>query len=89
MSPNLSTLIASTFVGGSQDDGRNGTGARYATNNTNQPTRISYGDAHRGQIVQDANGDLYVTSSTQSTNFPVNNVSIFNFPRRNSNGCRF
>ncbi len=71
MSSNLSTLIASTFVGGSRDDGRNGSGARYATNNTNQRTRISYGDAHRGQIVQDANGDLYVTSSTRSHNFPT------------------
>ncbi|MEP1069032.1 MAG: PKD domain-containing protein, partial [Crocinitomicaceae bacterium] len=63
----LSVLTASTFVGGSGVDGANVDENFAGTANT----KFSYGDAHRGQIVFDSAGDLYVVSSTQSTDFPT------------------
>jgi PKD repeat protein len=54
-------LLASTYVGGSNNDGLN-----YPS-----PLSINYGDGARGEILVDANDNVYVTSSTQSTDFPV------------------
>ena len=53
-------LLASTYVGGGGTDGINTSSLRY-----------NYGDQFRGEIILDANGDVYVASSTQSQNFPV------------------
>lgn len=53
-----STLLASTYVGGSLDDGINN-------------IFMNYGDAFRGEIVADNNGNCYVSSMTVSTNFPT------------------
>ncbi len=55
-----SALIASTYVGGSDTDGLNTTSLRY-----------NYGDQFRGDIVLDANNNVYIASHTKSTNFPV------------------
>lgn len=51
-------LIGSTYLGGSDDDGR-----QNMTNN--------YGDTYRGEIVTDAAGNIYIASSTRSTEYPV------------------
>jgi len=53
-----SALIGSTFLGGSGVDGVN-----QSAPNTN--------DANRGEIILDAQNNIYVTSSTLSGNFPV------------------
>jgi gliding motility-associated-like protein len=53
-----SSLVASTFVGGSGTDGINIGALNY-----------NYGDPFRGEIIVE-NGFVYVTSSTQSADFP-------------------
>ena len=54
-------LIASTYVGGSKNDGLN-----YPS-----PLSINYADGARGEVLIDANDNVYVTSTTKSTDFPV------------------
>ncbi len=60
LSSDGSTMIASTFVGGSSTDGLNSSILRYG-----------YGDQFRGEIILDDNDNVYVTSMTKSSNFPV------------------
>lgn len=60
LSANGSTLIASTYVGGSGTDGLNTSSLRY-----------NYGDQFRGDIIVDGSNNVYVSSHTTSSNFPV------------------
>ena len=53
-------LLASTYVGGSGTDGLNTLNLHY-----------NYGDQFRGEIILDANNNVYIASTTQSSNFPV------------------
>lgn len=55
-----STVLGSTYVGGTGNDGVN-----IGTLNYN------LGDSYRGEITLDAAGDVYVASSTNSGNFPL------------------
>ena len=61
--PNGTALLASTFVGGTSTDGLNAASLFY-----------NYGDQFRGEIVLDANQNVYVSSTTTSTNFPTTNA---------------
>jgi len=70
VSKNGSQLLASTYLGGSGNDGMN-PGA--------SPLVRNYGDQLRGDIITDATGNIYVSSVTQSANFPVNNSFGLNF----------
>lgn len=54
-------LQASTFVGGSANDGLN----------TALGLDYNYADEFRGEIIVDANDNCYVASSTESNDFPV------------------
>jgi len=54
------TLIGSTYVGGSANDGIN-TGALH----------FNYADDFRGDILADGKGNIYAATCTQSSNFPV------------------
>lgn len=56
-----STLIGSTFVGGSGNDGLN----------VGSAVDFNYGDPFRGEINTDLSGNVYVASCTESSNFPV------------------
>lgn len=58
------TLIGSTLVGGTSNDGLNPSGG---------PLTRNYGDQLRGDIITDEAGDIYVSTVTQSANFPVIN----------------
>lgn len=58
-------LLGSTFLGGSQNDGLNPQVAGQLVRN--------YGDQLRGDIITDAVGDIYISTVTASTNFPVAN----------------
>ncbi|MBG8553004.1 DUF7948 domain-containing protein [Hymenobacter guriensis] len=69
LSANGSTLLASTLLGGSGWDGLNvDTG-----NSAGNFLARNYGDTFRGDIITDAEGNVYVASCTSSNNFPVKN----------------
>jgi hypothetical protein len=55
-------LLASTYVGGNMNDGLNMPGGPLTTN---------YGDEMRGDVITDDQGNVYVSSVTSSSNFPV------------------
>lgn len=55
------TLIGSTYIGGSGNDGLN----------ISPQTEYNYGDSYRGEIIVDNTGDCYISSCTFSTNFPT------------------
>jgi gliding motility-associated-like protein len=59
---NGTALLASTYIGGTSTDGLNSASLFY-----------NYGDQFRGEIVLDANQNVYVSSTTTSTNFPTQN----------------
>lgn len=61
---NGNTLEASTFVGGTDNDGVN----------TAVGLKFNYADEFRGEIDLDANDNVYVASSTYSINFPTVNA---------------
>lgn len=61
---NGNTLMASTFVGGSGNDGVN----------TAAGLKFNYADEFRGEVDLDANDNVFVVSSTFSTNFPTVNA---------------
>jgi hypothetical protein len=59
-----SVLIASTLVGGSDNDGMNPTFSALVAN---------YGDQLRGDIISDAENNIYISTVTSSDDFPVIN----------------
>ena len=65
LSANGNQLLASTYLGGTGNDGLNAT-AEFNFNN--------YGDQFRGEIALDSLGNIYVASSTTSADFPVVNA---------------
>ncbi len=54
------SLLGATYIGGSGNDGCNISSLKF-----------NYGDQFRGEIVLDAQDNVYVASMTQSGNFPV------------------
>ncbi len=74
-----SQLVASTYIGGSGTDGLNG--AYFVSQGhikNSYPTGYNYGDLYRGEIIETANGDLLVVSSTRSANFPTTPLTFDN-----------
>lgn len=61
LSADGSALQASTFIGGSANDGLN----------TNSGLKFNYADEMRGEVLLDQNGDVIIVSSTFSADFPV------------------
>ncbi|MDR3046084.1 MAG: gliding motility-associated C-terminal domain-containing protein [Bacteroidales bacterium] len=56
-----SSLLASTFIGGTENDGMN----------TSARLKYNYGDAAKGEILLDKNQNVYIVSSTFSEDFPT------------------
>jgi gliding motility-associated-like protein len=54
-------VLSSTFLGGTSNDGLN----------LADPTTFNYADEIRGEIDLDEDGNVYIATSTFSTNFPV------------------
>lgn len=55
-------LLSSTYIGGTANDGQNP---------PTSPLTANYGDPLRGDIITDSNGDVFVSSVTASSNFPL------------------
>ncbi len=55
-------LVASSYFGGSLNDG---------LNPNNSPLVRNYGDQLRGDIISDASGNIFVSTVTSSTDFPA------------------
>jgi len=68
-------LIGSTVIGGSSDDGIN---VRKKFDNPvgAGTTRRNYGDDARSEVILDGANNIYVVSSTQSSDFPVAGTGI-------------
>jgi PKD repeat protein len=64
VSKNGNQLLACSYFGGTQNDG---------LNPTISPLVRNYGDQLRGDIISDANGNIFISTVTSSTNFPVSN----------------
>lgn len=62
LSSDGSDLLASTYLGGGENDGLNLSSLNY-----------NYGDVFRGEIILDHNKDVVFTSSTKSDAFPIVN----------------
>ena len=67
LSANGSNVSAGTFLGGTNNDGISN------PNNTVAGTNIAfnYGDQLRGEIIVDQNSNVFITSTTGSSNFPT------------------
>jgi gliding motility-associated-like protein len=63
LNANGTNLIASTYIGGSNTDGLSTNSLHY-----------NYGDQFRGEITLDDNQNVYVSSTTESSNFPTVNA---------------
>lgn len=73
------SLLASTFIGGSSNDGLN----------MNTPLRKNYADESRGEIVVDEQSNVYVVSCTYSENFPTTAQTFQPTFGQGKEGCIF
>ena len=78
-------LLASTFFGGSGDDGVNVD----AYESYLGSLKYNYADDGRGDVLVDAANNVYVASCTQSPNFPYTMGAIQNSLRGNQDACVF
>jgi hypothetical protein len=67
ISPDGSQLLACTLIGGSSNDGLNPSGGLLVKN---------YGDQLRGDVITDAQGNIFISTVTSSTDFPA--INSFN-----------
>lgn len=79
LSSDGSQLLASTFVGGSQNDGVN----------SSSMLAFNYGDYYRGEIQTDSLDNFYVASCTYSSDFPVTPGSFQQLSGGGLDGCIF
>lgn len=69
ISANGQQLIASTYIGGNDNDGVN-----YNSNLSYDSLMTNFGDNSRGEIMLDSIGNCIIASCTRSSNFPVLNA---------------
>lgn len=65
-------LIGSTYIGGSSDDGVNISSSFLAEQTT---IKYNYGDNSRSEVIVDKSGNIYVASSSKSTDFPLTSTA--------------
>lgn len=76
ISSNGQNLMASTYMGGSLNDGVNSkvTSGTYNSVAAYDSLTSNYGDQFRGEIMLDGSGNCLIASCSRSTNFPVLNA---------------
>ncbi len=79
------TLLASTYVGGSADDGVN----MSSLENVLSELKYNYADDDRGDVIVDDNNNVYVASCTNSTNFPTTPGAYKTTACGMQDGCAF
>ncbi|MBI2279482.1 MAG: gliding motility-associated C-terminal domain-containing protein [Bacteroidetes bacterium] len=85
LSTNGDVLLASTYLGGSKNDGLNSTAAANSPLNV---LKYNYADEIRGEIDIDKNNNVYVVSCTRSDDFPIiGNVFQPNFGGGDLDAC--
>ncbi|MFM2136687.1 MAG: hypothetical protein RL021_2087 [Bacteroidota bacterium] len=84
LSENGDSLIASTFVGGTGEDGLNTTSSFTGTG----PLKYNYSDESRGEIITNA-GTYIIGSCTRSSDFPVTSGCIQSAPAGIQDGVVF
>lgn len=72
LSPAGSALVASTYMGGTADDGVNFDSTEVGYGHL----KFNYGDDARSEVQVDNLGNVYVAGCTNSTNFPVTPTAI-------------
>lgn len=72
-------LVNSTYIGGTGNDGIN----------RGSELHYNYGDAFRGEIIVDVNDNIYVASTTSSTDFPTNSPTQGTYGGGGLDGCVF
>ena len=86
LNPSGTALMASTFVGGSGEDGVN----INANFTLNASLKYNYADDSRGDIMLDAAGNCYVSSCTKSIDFPATaGAAQSSFQGGTQDGCVF
>ncbi|HOX81924.1 MAG TPA: PKD domain-containing protein [Chryseolinea sp.] len=80
LSPNGDQLIGSTFLGGSGNDGLN------IPKQSGGPLVVNYGDEMRGDVITDEIGNVYISSVTSSSDFPIVNGFDNSFNGGNTDG---
>ncbi len=78
---NGSNLLASTYLGGSGEDGIN---FSLGFNGNQNTLKYNYGDDSRSEVIVDNSGNIYLAASTQSTNFPTTTNAV----KRNLTGAQ-
>lgn len=68
-------LLASTLIGGSKNDGLNYFGY-YMNENIDTSLYYNYADGARGEVICDADGNIYVGTCTFSSDFPTTQNSF-------------
>lgn len=74
LNSNGSALIGSRIIGGNADDGVN-VKAKIVSTGYGQSIDRNYGDDGRSEVIVDEGGNIYLSSCTQSVNFPVLNAA--------------
>ena len=77
LSNNGGSLLSSTFLGGSENDGLN----------TAPRLKFNYADEIRGEIDIDNNNNVYIVSSTYSSDFPVTSSAFQPILAGEQDGC--
>lgn len=67
LNPTGSALVGSTYIGGSVDDGVNFNPLQHVGGNL----KYNCGDDARSEVLVDKQGNIYLTASTKSADFPV------------------
>lgn len=77
LSANGRNMLNCSYIGGTGKDGLNGLQIRVGGLSSNTSTLgFNYGDMYRGEIIVDENDNVFISSVSQSSDFPVQSGSF-------------